>query len=621
MLTFRSHSGAITSFLCFLLLAAPVGAQERADVFVLSIGIDRYQFPTPSLKGCVNDAVGMARVFANQEGKQFAKAETIVLSDDKAGHMAIGKALKALESKGKSGDWYVIVMSGHGGINQHEWGFVAHDGKNITDTSLLALADRLAGEGKKVVIIIDACHAGQLRFTASALLNRYKEGDPGGILLMVSSMPDQLSTALGDYSAFARAAEEGLMGIGDFDGDEKVTLKELRRFTYNRVVELCLSRRPFPGTTVGYQDSAIDASLSFSESTPLVQAKRPDTPPVADDGPDVSSPHLPERIWKVSMPSKGMLPPLHYELKLDPFGRYRAIVREGVRPTKIANGAYHIKEHALLLRHHQGVDRLELVKVAPTEFEFRFQGKIFKAKTEMPAPGVLLVDATGRLQPDDPPDRLRKDSPHKVHRVKLEQDQSYIIDLQSPDFDTFVRIEDEFGTHLAENDDGGEGRNSRMLFSPPKTGEYHVIVTTFRSGSGVYHLHVERSMTRPPDHPPLGAMVFNVAEALTEKDARDTIRKESFCRIYKVELKAGNSYTIDMVSNEFDTYLRLEDETGRQIAFDDDGGGDLNARLSFTPSRTATYRIVATSFRTAMGRFTLTVRAAEPGLIRPGKGP
>ena len=51
-----------------------------------------------------------------------------------------------------------------------------------------------------------------------------------------------------------------------------------------------------------------------------------------------------------------------------------------------------------------------------------------------------------------------------------------------------------------------------------------------------------------------------------------------------------------MTSTAFDAYLRLEDADGKQLAEDDDGGEDQNARLRFQAPKTGTYRIIATTF-------------------------
>jgi serralysin len=71
---------------------------------------------------------------------------------------------------------------------------------------------------------------------------------------------------------------------------------------------------------------------------------------------------------------------------------------------------------------------------------------------------------------------------------------------------------------------------------------------------------------------------------------------------------AGAVYTIQMDSSEFDPFLRLEDSTGQQVAFNDDSGDGLNARIDYTPPETGLYRVICTSFiKGATGQFRLLV--------------
>jgi hypothetical protein len=106
--------------------------------------------------------------------------------------------------------------------------------------------------------------------------------------------------------------------------------------------------------------------------------------------------------------------------------------------------------------------------------------------------------------------------------------------------------------------------------------------------------------------------LLNQAHQLTAGDPRDRFRTGSHHREYRVELKAGVSYTIDMVSSDFDSYLRLENSAREVLASDDDGGGNLNARLVFTPRTSGTYHVIATSYRPASGRYRLTVSTSGP---------
>ncbi|MCI0460609.1 MAG: serine/threonine protein kinase [Gemmataceae bacterium] len=96
---------------------------------------------------------------------------------------------------------------------------------------------------------------------------------------------------------------------------------------------------------------------------------------------------------------------------------------------------------------------------------------------------------------------------------------------------------------------------------------------------------------------------------LTNLDALDKNRKESHCKVYTVDLLDGRTYQIDHISKAFDAYLRLEDPDGKHLLENDDGGGDLNSRITHHCERSGRYRMVVTTFRVAeTGRFTLQVR-------------
>ena len=54
---------------------------------------------------------------------------------------------------------------------------------------------------------------------------------------------------------------------------------------------------------------------------------------------------------------------------------------------------------------------------------------------------------------------------------------------------------------------------------------------------------------------------------------------------YLIKLLGGKSYQIDLTSEESGPFLVVQDEKGKQLAFDEDSGGDLNARLLLTSPR------------------------------------
>jgi hypothetical protein len=100
----------------------------------------------------------------------------------------------------------------------------------------------------------------------------------------------------------------------------------------------------------------------------------------------------------------------------------------------------------------------------------------------------------------------------------------------------------------------------------------------------------------------------NVNWSLLATDPYCPYRPGCHEQVHTVNLVKGTTYVIDMKSNVIDSYLYLEDSTGKILAQDDDSGGGLNARITWTAQYTGTHRIVATSFKQGeVGGYTITV--------------
>ncbi len=100
-----------------------------------------------------------------------------------------------------------------------------------------------------------------------------------------------------------------------------------------------------------------------------------------------------------------------------------------------------------------------------------------------------------------------------------------------------------------------------------------------------------------------------VNDALTTGDVKDKVRTGSYCKTYVFKMVEGKSYQIDMMSKDFDSYLRLEDPQGQQVAADDDGGGFPSARIIYRAAKTGDYTIICTTFGAdSTGKYTLHVK-------------
>ena len=100
---------------------------------------------------------------------------------------------------------------------------------------------------------------------------------------------------------------------------------------------------------------------------------------------------------------------------------------------------------------------------------------------------------------------------------------------------------------------------------------------------------------------------------LINTDPKDKVRKGCFCKPHPFKMVKGKSYQVDLRSKDFDAYLRLENPAGQQVAFDDDGGGNRDARIIYRAPQTGDYQICATSYGAgSTGKFILTVKEILP---------
>ena len=241
------------------------------DCYVLSAGVDNYP-NEPKLSGDVNDARNATNAFAAQQGKLFGKVYARTLVDAEATHANILKQMQDFTRLGKAGDFFVFFLSGHGSFySDHQtWYFCPYDESpnntngDLPQSQILDSADALVQQGKKVVVIIDACFSGQLAAAAQPYLNRYQDSRGGGLILFLSSSSSQTSNALGQYSAFARAFADGMAGNADLNHDGTITLSELASYSHNHTYELLRKNN-----NNKQQDSSTFFSKSISPNMPL----------------------------------------------------------------------------------------------------------------------------------------------------------------------------------------------------------------------------------------------------------------------------------------------------------------------------------------------------------------
>jgi hypothetical protein len=175
----------------------------------------------------------------------------------------------------------------------------------------------------------------------------------------------------------------------------------------------------------------------------------------------------------------------------------------------------------------------------------------------------------------------------RQHSFIADRGDSTIIDLRSGEFDTFLTILGPNGEEFS-NDDYEESFD-RSLVSIPRTetGVYEVIVSSYAEAeSRGYTLELTT------DGSPLESLNQQISGVLIFED--ETFTDGEYFDSYDFEGRPGQSVTLDLRSDEFDTYLILRQPNGEALANDDTDGS--NSRIDVILPEAGNYEVVVSSF-------------------------
>jgi hypothetical protein len=171
-----------------------------------------------------------------------------------------------------------------------------------------------------------------------------------------------------------------------------------------------------------------------------------------------------------------------------------------------------------------------------------------------------------------------------------------VIDLKSYDFDAYLTVTDMNGNEFTDDDGGDQGYNSRLQYRFAEDGAITITAGSLGSAEGRYTLSV-------------GALTSEqVAEhqgVLDNEDMRAYDGKRF--DVYEIEAEAGETLSVMLESDDFDTVVYVSNPDGSNLGRNDDGTDGTNSELIVTAFDSGVHKIYVTALSDSTGNYTLTI--------------
>jgi hypothetical protein len=227
------------------------GESRAPDLYVLAVGIADYPGHL-KLEYAAKDATNLVSTLQSVSSSLFRSIQVRLLTDKQATRQDILSGLTWLRREMTQRDVCIVFFSGHGAKDETgNFYLVPVEGDPAdllaTGVSGSQFKDALAAIPGRVVVLLDACHAGAaggdrrkaVRVVTDDLI-RDLATDDFGVIVMCSSMGREFSMESREHEQgfFTVALIEAFSGKADYNGDGLVYLTEIDAYLCDRVKTL-----------------------------------------------------------------------------------------------------------------------------------------------------------------------------------------------------------------------------------------------------------------------------------------------------------------------------------------------------------------------------------------------
>ena len=222
----------------------------RPKLYVLAVGVSRYDKPEYRLSFAAKDVQDFVSALQTQKGRIYRDIEVRALTDESATKDNILDGLDWIQKQTTSKDVAMVFLSGHG-VNDSTGLYyylpVGADLERLKRTGvpfadIKSTVSNLAG---KALFFIDTCHSGDVMggrkgfVDTTAVVNELASAENGAVVFTASTGSQySLEDPAWGNGAFTKALVEGLNGKAALGGGDRITVNMLDLYISERVKAL-----------------------------------------------------------------------------------------------------------------------------------------------------------------------------------------------------------------------------------------------------------------------------------------------------------------------------------------------------------------------------------------------
>ncbi|PZV11655.1 MAG: peptidase S1 [Pseudanabaena sp.] len=202
---------------------------------------------------------------------------------------------------------------------------------------------------------------------------------------------------------------------------------------------------------------------------------------------------------------------------------------------------------------------------------------------------------------------------YKAYQFQGQAGQSVVIEMRGNEIDPYLVLFDAMGRKIAEDDDGGGGKNARIKVTLPSSGRYTIYANSYevgQAGSFTISGQLSNNPTAQSTIKPTGDQrIILQKDGVLGTQSRVVAKDGRLFEAFSFNGKAGQVVQIELVSSDFHPYLVLL-APDRKVLKENNGlPSRKNASMTLELPITGTYRTIVTAFdRKGKGAYKLIIK-------------